>query len=96
MFGRGAPLEDDSEEAAEVLVNAAVKEITDAGLRATGVVRAALSGAVAGDIIEEGKKWGATVIVLASRGLTDLKGIIVGSTTHKVVHLSEVPVVVVR
>lgn len=36
------------------------------------------------------------MIVLASRGLTDLKGILVGTTTHKVVHLSEVPVVVVR
>jgi nucleotide-binding universal stress UspA family protein len=96
MFGRGAPLEDDTEEAAEALVNAAVKELTDAGVRATGVVLATLSGAVAGDIIGEGKEWGATVIVLASRGLTDLAGILLGSTTHNVIHLCEIPVVVVR
>jgi nucleotide-binding universal stress UspA family protein len=95
-YGRGAPLEDDSEDAAEALVDAAVKELTDAGLRATGTVRAALSGAVAGDIIDEGKEWGATVIVLASRGLTELKGILVGSTTHNVIRLSEIPVIVVR
>jgi nucleotide-binding universal stress UspA family protein len=55
-YGRGAPLEDDSEDAAEALADAAVKELTDAGLRATGTVRAALSGAVAGDIIDEGKE----------------------------------------
>jgi nucleotide-binding universal stress UspA family protein len=95
-FGRGAPLEDDSEEAAEALVDAAVKELTDAGLRATGTVRATLSGAAAGDIIDEAKEWGATVIVLATRGLTQLEGILVGSTTTKVIHLSEIPVVVVR
>lgn len=55
-FGRGAPLEDDFEGAAEAMVNAAVKELADARLRTTGVVRAALSGAIAGDIIEEGKE----------------------------------------
>jgi nucleotide-binding universal stress UspA family protein len=95
-YGRGGPLEDDSEDAAEALVDGAVKELTESGLRATGTVRAALSGTAAGDIIDEAEEWGATVIVLASRGLTDLKGILVGSTTHKVLHLSEIPVVVVR
>ncbi len=95
-FGRGGPLEDDSEDSAEALVDAAVKQLADAGLRATGSVRAALSGAVAGDIIDEAKEWGAGVIVLASRGLTDLEGILVGSTTHQVIHLSQIPVLVVR
>jgi nucleotide-binding universal stress UspA family protein len=36
------------------------------------------------------------VIVLGSRGLTELAGLIIGSVTHRILHLSTLPVVVVR
>jgi nucleotide-binding universal stress UspA family protein len=94
IFGRGGETEGD--DTAHALVDSAVNDLVGSGLRATGIVRAALSGAVAGDIIDEAKEWDASVIVLASRGMTDLKGILVGSTTHKVLHLGHLPVLVVR
>jgi nucleotide-binding universal stress UspA family protein len=95
-FGRGGPIEPESEDTAKALVDGAVRELEQSGLQATGTVRATLSGAVAGDIVDEARSWGASVIVLASRGMTDLQGILVGSTTHKVLHLCDIPVLVVR
>ena len=46
--------------------------------------------------LDAAKDWGAKVIVLASRGLTDLKGILLGRTTHNLIHLSEIPVIAVH
>ena len=36
------------------------------------------------------------MIIMGSRGLSNLEGLIVGSTTHKVLHLSSCPVLVVK
>jgi nucleotide-binding universal stress UspA family protein len=38
----------------------------------------------------------ADVIVMGSRGLSDVRGMLVGSVTHKVLHLVHRPVLVVR
>ena len=65
-------------------------------MTATGNLRTALTGHVATEILDEANEWGASVIVLASRGLTDLAGLVIGSTTHKVLHLGHIPVLVVR
>jgi nucleotide-binding universal stress UspA family protein len=35
-------------------------------------------------------------IAMGSRGLSDVGGILLGSVTHKVLHLAECPVLVVR
>ena len=77
-------------------VAAVSKQIADAGISATSEVRISLPGRVAVEIVEESKAWGAAAIVIGSRGLTNLAGIILGSTTHKLLHLSSLPVVVVR
>ena len=77
-------------------VAAVSKQIADAGISATSEVRISLPGRVAVEIVEESKAWGADAIVIGSRGLTNLAGIILGSTTHKLLHLSSLPVVVVR
>jgi nucleotide-binding universal stress UspA family protein len=36
------------------------------------------------------------VIVMGSRGRSDLTGLVLGSTAHKVIHLTDRPVLVVR
>jgi nucleotide-binding universal stress UspA family protein len=36
------------------------------------------------------------VIVMGSRGRGDLAGLVLGSTAHKVIHLADRPVLVVR
>jgi len=47
-------------------------------------------------IVEAAKQFGADVIVMGTRGRSDLPGLLLGSVTHKVLHLSEVPVLVIR
>jgi len=91
----GAVASQAQQEAAERVVEAS-KQITDAGITATCEVRVSLAGRVAAEIVEEATTWGADVIVVGSRGLTNLAGIILGSTTHKLLHLASIPVVVVR
>jgi nucleotide-binding universal stress UspA family protein len=53
-------------------------------------------GRAARVILELASAEGADVIVLGSRGLSDLAGLVLGSVTHKVLHLAHCPVLVVR
>ena len=39
---------------------------------------------------------GGVCIVMGSRGRSDLAGFILGSTAHKVIHLTDRPVLIVR
>jgi len=51
----------------------------------------------AGKVISETAKIeGVTLIIMGSRGKSDLAGLILGSTTHKVLHTAPCPVLVVR
>ena len=65
-------------------------------MKATGTVRSALTAYVAVEILDEAEKCGATVIVMGCRGVSDLLGLLVGSTTHKVLHLGRLPVLLIR
>jgi nucleotide-binding universal stress UspA family protein len=47
-------------------------------------------------IVEAADVFNADVIVMGSRGRSDLPGLLLGSVTHKVLHLTSVPVLVVR
>jgi nucleotide-binding universal stress UspA family protein len=88
------PTESDTEAAAAV--DTAVKELTEAGVNAHGEVRDTLFGHTAREIIEDAKLHDVSVIVMGSRGRSDLAGLVLGSTTHKVIHLAERPVLVIR
>jgi nucleotide-binding universal stress UspA family protein len=88
------PSESDTQ-ATEVVENA-VKALTDAGIDATSEVRETIFGQAAREIIEDAKLHGADLIVMGSRGRSDLAGLVLGSTAHKVIHLSDHPVLVVR
>ncbi len=51
----------------------------------------------AGKVISETAKIeGINLIIMGSRGKSDLAGLILGSTTHKVLHTAPCPVLVVR
>jgi nucleotide-binding universal stress UspA family protein len=84
-----------SEEAGED-VTEVVGALTQAGIEAHGVVRDTLLGHAAREIVTEAKERGADVIVMGSRGRGDLAGLVLGSTAHKVIHLADRPVMVVR
>jgi nucleotide-binding universal stress UspA family protein len=88
------PIESDTE--AGTPVDAAVKTLTDAGVTAHGELRETVFGHAAKEIIADAKLHDVGVIVMGSRGRGDMAGLILGSTAHKVIHLSDRPVLVVH
>jgi nucleotide-binding universal stress UspA family protein len=92
--GRPLPRREDHEEANEV-IDGALAALKAKGAKASGVVRDAPSGRVASEIVDEADAFGADLIVVGTRGLTDLAGIVIGSTSHKVLHLAKMNVLVV-
>ncbi len=86
----------ESADEAESAVSDAVDALTKAGLTAHGEVRDTLFGHAAREIIEDAREHDAGVIVMGSRGRGDLTGLVLGSTAHKVIHLADRAVLVVR
>jgi nucleotide-binding universal stress UspA family protein len=86
----------ESNAAAEAPVDAAVKMLTDAGVTAHAEVRETTFGHAAKEIIADAKLHDVGVIVMGSRGRSDITGLVLGSTAHKVIHLTDRPVLVVR
>jgi nucleotide-binding universal stress UspA family protein len=86
----------ESEDEAETAVRSAVDELTAAGVTAHGVIRDAIFGHAAREILDDAREHQADVIVMGSRGRGDLAGLLLGSTAHKVIHLADRPVLVVR
>ena len=77
-------------------VDAAVAELTEAGVKAHGIVRNTIYGYAAREIIAEARAEEVSAIIMGSRGRGDLAGLVLGSTAHKVIHLADRPVLVVR
>ncbi len=88
------PSESDKE--AHAAVTDAVDAMLQAGIEAHGDVRDTIFGHAAREIIEDAKEHDADVIIMGSRGRGDLAGLVLGSTAHKVIHLADRPVLVVR
>jgi nucleotide-binding universal stress UspA family protein len=78
------------------LVADAVKQAHDAGVKARGELVDRAAGHVAGAIADAAARNGAQLIVMGSRGLSDAAGVFLGSVTHKVMQLVEIPVLVAR
>jgi nucleotide-binding universal stress UspA family protein len=85
----------DSREEAAQLVAGVVTELKQAGVTAEGSARSA-TGGPAGAILEQARDLGAGMIVLGSRGLSPLSGLLLGSVAHKVIQLAPCPVLVIR
>jgi nucleotide-binding universal stress UspA family protein len=65
-------------------------------VKAHGDVGTTLFGYAARNIVDDAKEHDVDVIVMGSRGRGDLAGLILGSTAHKVIHLADRPVLIVR
>ena len=81
---------------AQSVVDGAVQKLVAAGVKAAGTARDSILGLAAKEIISEADSRDAGVIVMGSRGRGDLAGLLLGSTAHKVIHLANRPVLVVR
>jgi nucleotide-binding universal stress UspA family protein len=84
-----------SYEDAHTMVKAATDKLNAAGVRATGEVAANLYSHSALEITRYAKAHAVDVIVIGSRRRNDLTALLAGSTSHKVVHMADRPVVVV-
>jgi len=73
-----------------------VDMLKQAGIDAEGEVRNTTFGHAAREILADAKEHDAGVIIMGSRGRGDLAGAVLGSTAHKVIHLTDRPVLVVR
>jgi nucleotide-binding universal stress UspA family protein len=92
--GLVAPVE--SVPQAQALVAGVVDELLADGVKASGEAVATRSGSVAPAILDAARSFGADVIVMGTRGLSEFSALLVGSVAHKVIHHADVPVLVMR
>jgi nucleotide-binding universal stress UspA family protein len=91
----GFPADESSAEAEEPIASA-LAMLKQAGVKAHGEVVVALHGHVARVLLERAQTNDVAIIMLGTRGLTDIQAALIGSTAHKVIHLADRPVLVVR
>jgi len=95
-FGRLGLTPIESDEEAREPVSAGVESLTQAGIDAHGEIRETVFGHAAREIVKDAQEHDADIIIMGSRGRSELTGAILGSTAHKVIHLTDRPVMVVR
>ena len=95
-MGRGGGFEVETLAEAGALAEAVVSGLKDVGLSARGEVRSCYHGHAAREIVGLAEFEGADLIVMGSRGLSEVAGLLVGSVAHKVLQLADVPVLVTR
>ncbi len=94
--GRAAAFSVESPADATRLVAEAVKKAKDAGLEAKGELLDRAAGHVAPAIAATAAANSIDLIVMGSRGLSDAQGFLLGSVTHKVMQMVDVPVLIAR
>lgn len=94
--GRAAVYTLETPAGATAMVADAVKKLGDAGMNAKGKLVDVAAGHVAKAIVETAEANGSDLIVMGSRGLSDVQGMMLGSVTHKVMQTAVIPVLVVR
>ena len=95
MYRGGYALLESDEEARSIAEHAA-QALHDSGVKAHYEVRNTLYGQAGREIVAAAHDHDAGIIVMGSRGRSDLTGLVLGSAAHKVIHFSDRPVLVVR
>ncbi|MGA8203897.1 MAG: universal stress protein [Woeseiaceae bacterium] len=84
---------EEAEAAGHGLMERTQKKLGESDVHVENIVRTGLPADV---ILEEAERLGVDAIVMGSRGLSDLKGLLVGSVSHKVLHAAKCTVVTVH
>lgn len=92
----GGPYDFETTDEASQIVEDAVRSLKDQGVSATGEARRASVGRVPRVIVDAARDVDAGTIVMGTRGLSDWGGVFLGSVTHRVLHVTDLPVLVVR
>ncbi len=96
VIARGGSYELEDRSEADELVERVKADLAAAGVKVNGRVESSVEGQAAKAILDAAEADGADVIVMGSRGLSDLRGLLLGSVTHKAIQLSHGTVVVAR
>ena len=90
----GYPVQVDEEEV-EQKIQGQAKDLTDAGLDAKYEQFGASAGGAAHVIADAAREAGADLIVVGTRGQGPLSGLLLGSVTHRLLHVAPCPVLAV-
>ena len=93
---RGGQFDVDLGEEDSNIADVVAERLQGAGIAATSSRVAAYHGDTAKEIVAAAQEQQTDVIVMGSRGHSDIPSLLLGSVTHKVLHLATVPVLVVR
>jgi nucleotide-binding universal stress UspA family protein len=85
----------ESEEDARQIVQGAVSTLQGAGVSVEGRVLPG-EGRIGYKILEAAEKEKADLIVLGSRGMSRVEEVLIGSVSHKIIHMAKVPVLLAR
>ncbi len=94
--GRSTVYSTESAAEATRLVFDAVRQMREVGIAADGKVHDVAVGHVAKNIVETAAERRSDLIVMGSRGLSDVQGLLLGSVTHKIIQLAPIAVLVAR
>jgi nucleotide-binding universal stress UspA family protein len=89
-------VESELREDALQLVERQAKELAAAGVAASSEVGRAFSGAVGKVLVDAAIEHRVGLIVMGSRGRSDLSSLLLGSVAHRVLHHSHCPVLIAR
>jgi nucleotide-binding universal stress UspA family protein len=94
--GRSSVYRLESVDEAKKIVAAAVKKLTAAGIKTSSQVNDVAHGHAAKAIVDIARERSVNLIVIGSRGHSEIEGLLLGSVTHKVIQLAHIPVLVDR
>jgi nucleotide-binding universal stress UspA family protein len=92
--GGGYPVQLDEEEV-EQKIQGQAKDLKDAGIDASYEQLGTTAGGAAHALAEAASQTGAQLIVVGTRGQGTLSGLLLGSVTHRLLHVAPCPVLAV-
>jgi nucleotide-binding universal stress UspA family protein len=81
---------------AESLVGDTVGMLREGGVEATGEIRRVTPGQTPDEIVRVAAAVQAELIILGTRGMSELRSLVLGGVANKVVHQAHCPVLLVR
>jgi len=92
---KGTPFTTETRDEAQHLVDRYVAQLAEAGISATGDIHRELEIGIGGALIDVAESHQAGLIVVGTRGRSDIVSMLLGSVAHEAVHKSPIPVLVV-